>query len=93
MRSSTGAWVSGDDFVGRERELEVLGSQVLSFNHVLLTGQRRMGKTSIARELGRQLCDEGWMSIFIDVENAATAEDVIALLASGMHKVVPLGAR
>ena len=52
-----------------------------------------MGKTSIARELGRRLCDEGWMSIFIDVENAATAEDVIALLASGMRKVVPLGAR
>ncbi len=38
MRNSTGAWVTGDDFVGRERELEVLGPLVRSFNHVLLTG-------------------------------------------------------
>ena len=93
MRSSTGAWVTGDDFVGRERELEVLGSRVRSFNHVLLTGQRRMGKTSIARELGRRLCGENWQFIFIDVEEAATVEDVIALLASGMRQVVPLGTR
>ena len=93
MRSSTGAWVTGDDFVGRERELEVLGPLVRSFNHVLLTGQRRMGKTSIARELGRRLCSENRQFIFIDVEEAATVEDVIALLASGMRKVVPLGAR
>ena len=93
MHSSTGAWVSGDDFVGRERELEVLGSLALSFNHVLLTGQRRMGKTSVARELGGRLCNEGWKFIFIDIETAATAEDVIALLASGMREVVPLGAR
>ena len=93
MRSSTGAWVTGDDFVGRERELEALGSRVRSFNHVLLTGQRRMGKTSIARELGRRLCGENWQFLFIDVEEAATVEDVIALLASGMRQVVPLGAR
>lgn len=93
MRSSTGAWVTGDDFVGRERELKVLGPLVRSFNHILLTGQRRMGKTSIARELGRRLCGEDWQFIFIDVEEAATVEDVIALLASGMRNVVPLGAR
>lgn len=78
MRSSTGAWGTGDDFVGRERELEVLGPLVRSFNHVLLTRQRRMGKTSIARELGRRLCGENWRFIFIDVEVAATVEDVIA---------------
>ncbi|MDE0673090.1 MAG: AAA family ATPase [Caldilineaceae bacterium] len=37
-----------------------------------------MGKTSIARELGRRLCGENWRFIFIDVEEAATVEDVIA---------------
>ena len=75
------------------RELAVLGPLVRSFNHILLTGQRRMGKTSIARELGRRLCGEDWQFIFIDVEEAATVEDVIALLASRMRNVVPLGAR
>ena len=54
MESSTGRWVSGDDFFDRESELRVLESRVRGGNHVLLTGQRRMGKTSIARELARK---------------------------------------
>ncbi|MDE0104248.1 MAG: hypothetical protein OXN89_17895 [Bryobacterales bacterium] len=51
MRSSTGRWVSGNDFFGRDHELTVLEARVRDHNHVLLTGQLRMGKTSIAREL------------------------------------------
>ena len=47
MKSSTGRWVSGDDFFDRERELRILENRVREGNHVLLTGQRRMGKTSI----------------------------------------------
>ena len=47
MRSSTGRWVSGSDFFDRENELVVLERHVLEGNHVLRTGQRRMGKTSI----------------------------------------------
>ena len=45
MRLSTGRWVSGDDFFDRESELRVLKARVCDGNHVLLTGQRRMGKT------------------------------------------------
>lgn len=55
MNSSTGRWVSGDNFFNRERELQILETRVRDRNHVLLTGQRRMGKTSIAQELGRRL--------------------------------------
>ena len=55
MRPTAGWWVSGDDFLDREPELRVLESHVRDHNHLLLTGQRRMGKTSIARELGRRL--------------------------------------
>ena len=54
MRPTAGRWVSGDDFFDREPELRVLESHVRNRNHILLTGQRRMGKTSIARELGRR---------------------------------------
>ncbi len=49
MTSSTGRWVSGPDFFDREAELRILEERVRAANHVLLTGQRRMGKTSIAR--------------------------------------------
>ena len=64
MRLSTGRWVSGGDFFNRERELQILEMRARDRNHVLLTGQRRMGKTSIAQELGRRLETEGWVFLF-----------------------------
>ena len=60
MKSSTGRWVDGDDFFNREADLENLKRSVVARNHILLTGQRRMGKTSVVRELGRQLEAEDW---------------------------------
>ena len=93
MRSSTGRWVSGDDFFGRDRELQVLEARVRDYNHVLLTGQRRMGKTSIARELGRRLAGSGWVSVYTDIEGANCAEDVVARVAEAVHPVRSISSR
>ena len=93
MKVSTGRWVDGDDFFDRESELQILESQVRDGNHVLLTGQRRMGKTSVVRELGRQLEAQGWVFLFTDVEGATCPEDVIAAIAKAAHPVLPLIAR
>ena len=60
---------------------------------MLLTGQRRMGKTSVARELGRRLADKDWMFLFSDVEGATCAEDAIAELAHAAHAVRPIATR
>ena len=87
MKSSTGRWVSGDDFFDRDAELRILESRVRDRNHVLLTGQRRMGKTSILRELGSRLEADGWIFLFVDVEGATCAEDAIAYLARAVHPV------
>ena len=93
MRSSTGNWVSGDNFFDRESELRILETRVCDGNHTLLTGQRRMGKTSIARELGRRLEDKGWVFLFVDVERATCAEDVIADIAEAVHPIRPITSR
>ena len=93
MKSSTGRWVSGDDFFDRESELQVLEARVRAGNHILLTGQRRMGKTSVARELGRRLGTKGWVFLFADVEGATCAEDVIADIAQAAHPVRPISSR
>lgn len=93
MRSSTGRWVSGDDFFDREAELDVLETRVRANNHVLLTGQRRMGKTSILRELGRRLQCDGWVFLFVDVEGAASPEDAIADIAQAAHPCRPISSR
>ena len=93
MKSSTGRWVSGNDFFDREPELRLLESRIRDGNHVLLTGQRRMGKTSIARELGRRLESQGWTSLFTDVEDAVGPEDVIADIAEAVHPIRSISSR
>ncbi len=93
MRSSTGRWVSGDDFFDRHGEMEVLETRVRGRNHVLLTGQRRMGKTSILRELGRRLECDGWVFLYVDVEGAVSPEDAIADIAQAAHAYRPIASR
>ncbi len=93
MKSSTGRWVSGDNFFDRERELQILETRVQDRNHVLLTGQRRMGKTSIVQELGRRLEAKGWIFLSTDVEGATCAEDAIASVAAAVHPVRPIASR
>ena len=93
MKSATGRWVSGDDFFDRKAELEILERRVRDGNHILLTGQRRMGKTSIAQELGRRLETQGWVFLFADVEGASSPEDLIAAIAKATHPVRALSSR
>ena len=93
MKLSTGRWVSGDNFCDRESELRILEQRIRDGNHVLLTGQRRMGKTSIARELGRRVEAEGWVFLFADVEGATCPEDVIADVAKAAYPVRSMESR
>lgn len=90
MRPTTGRWVVGEDFFDRDRELGILAGRVCDGNHVLLTGPRRVGTTSVARELGRRLKASGWISLFVDVESANSEEDVIADIARTMVDYGPL---
>jgi len=48
-----------------------------------------MGKTSIARELGRRLKTQApeWVFLFVDIEDATCAEDVIAEIAKAAHPI------
>ena len=93
MDSAIGRWVSGADFFDRQSELAILEDRVRGGNHTLLTGQRRMGKTSIARELGRRLEEDGWGLLFADVEGATCQEDVIASIAEAAHPIRPVSSR
>ena len=64
MKSIIGNPVVGADFHGREAELGALLRRVLDGNHILQSGQRRMGKTCIAKGLGRILELEDWATVF-----------------------------
>ena len=75
-------WVDGDRFFDRDVELDALRERISERNHTLLTAQRRMGKTSLVRELLRRLDEEGEVAtIFVDLEAASDSEDAIAEIA------------
>ena len=78
LTKAGGNWVDGEKFFDREPELEALHERVREGTHTLLTAQRRMGKTSLIRELLRQLADHGDVdSVFVDLEDARSVEDAI----------------
>ena len=93
MKSSTGRWVGGQDFFNRDAELKNLGRLIQDRNHVLLSGQRRMGKTSVVRELGHRFESMGWLFFFSDVEGATCPEDAIASIAQAVHSYRPIATR
>ena len=79
LRKAGGNWVDGDRFFGREAELEALTERVHDGTHTLLTAQRRMGKTSLVRELLRRLdAERRFETIFVDLEDARTSASAIA---------------
>ena len=75
-------WVAGDRFFDREAELDDLRERVQNGTHTLLTAQRRMGKTSLVRELLRRLEDEEhFATVFVDLEAANDPADAVAEIA------------
>ena len=75
-------WVYGDRFFDRKAEIAVLRERVENGTHTLLTAQRRMGKTSLVRELLRRLDDEGqFATVFVDLEAAMDGADAVAEMA------------
>ena len=82
LRKAGANWVDGDRFFDREAELQDLRERVRDGTHTLLTAQRRMGKTSLVRELLRQLHNEGdFATIFVDLEAANDPADAVAEIA------------
>ena len=82
LRKAGANWVEGDRFYNREVDLEALTERVRDGTHTLLTAQRRMGKTSLVRELLRVLAERGeFEPVFVDLEAASTSEDAVAEIA------------
>lgn len=83
LRKAGSNWVDGERFFDREVELASLEERVRDGIHTLLTAQRRMGKTSLVRELPRRLSQAGTHeTLFMDLEDAESVEDAVAEFAT-----------
>ena len=82
LTKTVGNWVDGDRFFDREADVAELERRVRDGTHTLLTAQRRMGKTSLVRELLRRLrkTDEVG-SLFVDLDDARDPPDAIVAIS------------
>ena len=79
LRKAGASWVEGDRFFNRDVDIEALMERVGDGTHTLLTAQRRMGKTSLVRELLRRLAEEErFETVFVDLEAAPGPAAAIA---------------
>ena len=89
LRKPGANWVEGKDrFFDQEADLAMLTERVWDRIHTLVVAQRRMGKTSLARELLRRLGEKGeFETVFVDVEDADAESDAMAAIAAGSMSV------
>ena len=79
LKKAGGTWVDGDRFFDRRADLVALTERCQEGAHTLLTAQRRIGKTSLVRELLRTLKASGQFdTVFADLEGGSTPADAIA---------------
>ncbi len=96
LKKTVGNWVDDDRFFDRERDIAALREHVSQGTHTLLVAQRRMGKTSLVRELLRRLNGSpGVETAFVDLEDARDPADAIVQisLASRHLQSIPRRAR
>ncbi len=79
MKRSHGNWVEGEKFWDREHEIELLKENIDEGAHILLIAQRRIGKTSLMREVSRQISNN-YTCLHVDLEKSFTSADAIAEL-------------
>ena len=79
--SEVGNWVSGTRFWGREAEVHELSRLLRNGANISITAPRRIGKTSLMREVARRLEGE-FAAIHVDLQSAVTLEDVVSELGA-----------
>lgn len=81
LRPALGNYASDDRFWDREREVGEIGAYLADGQSVLVTGPRRVGKTSVVRRVLAELGPSG-RALFVDVEQHDDPTEMFAALAA-----------
>jgi uncharacterized protein len=80
LKQSQGNVVTGDRFFDREKEIELFIEKIDEGAHILLVAQRRMGKTSLMKEIAERIGDK-YVCLFVDLQKSANGADAITELS------------
>ncbi len=90
LKKTVGNWVDGDGFFDREADIAELEDRIREGTHTLLTAQRRMGKTSLVRELLRRMDGTaGYTGLFVNLEDASDPADAIVAISLQSRHLLP----
>jgi len=84
MKRGCGNWVDGERFWDRETEMGLLKGYLDDGANVLLIAQRRMGKTSLLRELGNRIGGD-YLCMYIDLESCQSAPDAVVEISMALQ--------
>ncbi len=80
-----GSVVTGQDFVDRDKELELLAKELRSGQRILLFSNRRMGKSSLLKELARRYKKE-FIFAHVDLYGVATRNKFLEQLVGEVSR-------
>lgn len=80
LKREVGNWVTGDRFWDREEDIPLFIEHLDDGAHILLIAPRRVGKTSLMREVARRLADR-WVCLHIDLQKAQSPADAMVELS------------
>lgn len=74
INNITGSPVEGNNFFGREKDLEYIWKHIQKGNSVILSAPRRVGKSSLAKKVIQRAKEAGWNSLEINLEEIKSEE-------------------
>jgi hypothetical protein len=80
------------DFCNRATELEELKGRARNAQKVLLYSPRHYGKSSLVTRMQKELVEEGFMNVYVDLFSISSAADVVSKFAAAIFKGIGKGA-
>lgn len=87
VKNLIGPPVTGDNFYGREKELEEALILLNQGNSLLLASPRRVGKSSFSRKIIELSEKQGYSSMYVDLQGVISEQEFGERLADAFRKV------
>lgn len=92
MKKTVGNWVTGDRFWDREEEIPLFIELLDEGAHILLVAPRRVGKTSLMREVAARVADR-YICLYVDLQKSESPIDAMVELGAATQPHLGLWAR
>src|SRR6056297_528533 len=84
MNLQVGKPVTGDELIGREKEIRTIKDLLKAGQSVVLIAPRRFGKTSVLFEVMQELKKEHWFTCYVDLFSVPTLFSLAERITEGV---------